>query len=222
MAANELRVVVAAAQEWTQLGIIASLERFPSVTVVGTASSGDEAVAAAIESTPSVLVLRPTPPQLDPVDVARCLQEASSATPLLVLTRRRNSAGDTRLAVESGAYAPASCVPTNAPPDVLRSALDLTAVGFVVRGAEAQSMDGAGPSLPFRKGSELAELPELTDREKAVLAHLMGGLTNKDIAAQLSVSVRTVEARLSNLAAKLGVHSRQQVILRVLKSSLVD
>lgn len=58
-----------------------------------------------------------------------------------------------------------------------------------------------------------ADLEELTEREREVLAFLAEGLSNKEIAARLYLSVRTVEGHLTNAYGKLGVHSRTEAAL---------
>ena len=60
---------------------------------------------------------------------------------------------------------------------------------------------------------EGADLEDLTEREREVLALLAEGLSNKEIAARLYLSVRTVEGHLTNAYGKLGVHSRTEAAL---------
>jgi DNA-binding CsgD family transcriptional regulator len=61
---------------------------------------------------------------------------------------------------------------------------------------------------------KLATLIEpLTDRERDVLHRLVGGSTNREIADELGISVRTVESHLGNLYGKLGVRGRQEALL---------
>ncbi|MBA2529554.1 MAG: helix-turn-helix transcriptional regulator, partial [Euzebyales bacterium] len=61
----------------------------------------------------------------------------------------------------------------------------------------------------------VSALDDLTRQERAVARLVGAGLSNRDVAAELVVSVKTVEFHLSNVYAKLGLSSRGQLILRV-------
>lgn len=70
------------------------------------------------------------------------------------------------------------------------------------------------PSPGNHNAMKLASLIEpLTARERDVLDRLVGGSTNREIADQLGISVRTVESHLGNLYGKLGVRGRQEALL---------
>ena len=79
-----------------------------------------------------------------------------------------------------------------------------------------------GPAIAKRLLNYLTDLtsttprgafPELTDREREVLILLAKGLSNKEVAQRLYLSVRTVEGHLANIYDKLGVHSRTEAAL---------
>ena len=100
-------------------------------------------------------------------------------------------------------------------PDEHPAALGV-AIRQLVRGDPYLSPSIARALLERRLQAEAAppaELPLLSDREREVLSLLAQGLSNKAIAAQLFLSVRTVEGHLASLYARLGVHSRTEAAL---------
>jgi DNA-binding NarL/FixJ family response regulator len=89
--------------------------------------------------------------------------------------------------------------------------------------AALERFDGLGAALwAERAAAELARIPgrgrapsELTETERRVAELVADGLSNKEVAARLFVSVRAVEANLSKVYAKLGVRSRSQLAARL-------
>jgi DNA-binding NarL/FixJ family response regulator len=61
----------------------------------------------------------------------------------------------------------------------------------------------------------------LTDRERTVLDHLIRGLTKKEIAARIGLSIHTVDTHLRNVYEKLQVHTRSGAVAKALKEKLV-
>jgi len=146
---------------------------------------------------PSVLVWWPGSDQLDSVP------DHAGATRLLIILP------DLRVP----ATVPADCSLFS--PDEHPAALGV-AIRQLVRGDPYLSPWIARALLERRLQAETApaaELPRLSDREREVLSLLAQGLSNKAIAAQLFLSVRTVEGHLAGLYGRLGVHSRTEAAL---------
>lgn len=130
-------------------------------------------------------------------------------------------------ALRGRANAPRVIVYTGSPnPDVPRQAMALGAAGFCSKSdPPSQLLDtvmavAAGRMVfPFIDVGRLTNDPfaGLTPREREMLAALAGGLTNQQMAGQLSISLNTVKFHLKNLYDKLGVNNRAQAVAYYLK-----
>ena len=124
-------------------------------------------------------------------------------------------------------HAPRIIVYTGSPnPDVPRQAMALGAAGFCSKNEPPshlletiQSVAAGRMVFPFIDVGRLAADPfaGLTPREREMLAALAGGLTNQQMAGQLSISLNTVKFHLKNLYDKLGVNNRAQAVAYYLK-----
>lgn len=118
----------------------------------------------------------------------------------------------------------------------IQGALREGADGYLLKGLDSQQLHSAldevargnaalsGPVTRKVLASFRAEitaanrLADLTTTERTVLEHMAAGRINKEIAAELGVSIETVRTHLRNLFTKLGVHNRTEAVLELLKS----
>lgn len=158
---------------------------------------GLEVVPAGITPPPDVLLWDPAPGQEESLPAHR------KATAVLILTEEAEilTLAPGAAGLFSREEAPASLG---------------VAIRQVARGQEYLSPSVALALLQQQQESsdeEEADLEDLTEREREVLALLSEGWSNKEIAARLYLSVRTVEGHLTNAYGKLGVHSRTEAAL---------
>lgn len=104
-----------------------------------------------------------------------------------------------------------------ATPDEIVRAIDAVADGQVVFGGSAGRRVLSALSAPKRRGRVL---PELSDREREVLALVAKGLTNGSIAERLYLSDKTVRNHVSNIFTKLGVSDRAAAVARARDAGL--
>ena len=112
------------------------------------------------------------------------------------------------------------------PPTVLMAVIDSLSRSLegVLRAPATGDMNGAGvSSIPHEMGSCQGKwLASLTEREREIVALIGQGLSNKDIADRLCISVITVRHHLTSVFDKLGVSSRQKLLVRVHQYGLVE
>ena len=207
-----IRVAVADDHPVVRDGLVAMLETQPDFVVVGTAGSGDEALTMVARTDPDVLLLDLEMPRLDGVGVLRALAASSARVRVIVFTVFDT---DERIiaAVEAGA---AGYLLKGAP------RADVFAAVRVVAGGGSLLAPLAASAVLRRVRGEPAVGPSLTPREQGVLEHLARGLGNKQIAAQLGISERTVKFHVSAVFTKLGAANRTEAVTRAAQAGLIQ
>ncbi len=203
-----IRVLLADDHPVVREGLRRRLEGAPDITVLAEASNGVEALRLAEELTPDVLLLDMEMPGLSGVEVARRLRAAGSAVRVLALSAYRDEAYIYGL-LEAGAAGYLL-------KDEMMESI-VTAVRGVAQGEEGwfsrpvaeQVARWAVSGVPERKRSSLTSL---TKREQEVLALMVQGLNNAEIAEVLTITEPTVKFHVGNIYRKLGVRSRVKAI----------
>jgi DNA-binding NarL/FixJ family response regulator len=208
-----IRIAVADDHPVVREGLVAMLETEPDFQVAGTAATGVEAVALVARADPDVLLLDLELPELDGVGVLRRLTAEGARVRVIAFTVFDT---DERIigAVEAGA---AGYLLKGAPRAELFAAVRTVAAGGSLLAAVASSA-----VLRRVRGQAPAAGPMLTPRERAVLEALARGLGNKQIAARLGVSERTVKFHVSSLFAKLGAGNRTEAVTLAARAGLVS
>ena len=211
-----IRIAVADDHPVVREGLVAMLETEPGFTVVGAAGSGREALDLVAARDPDVLLLDLEMPGLDGVGVLRRLRDAGARTRVIVFTVFDT---DERIiaAVEAGA---AGYLLKGAPRADIFAAVRVVAAGGSLLAPVAAS------SVLRRVRGELGSAPAhatpaLTPRERAVLEHLAQGLGNKQIAAALGITERTVKFHVSSVFTKLGATNRTEAVTRAAQQGLI-
>jgi two-component system nitrate/nitrite response regulator NarL len=181
-------------------GISLCLSRQPQLEIVGEAGNGREAIQKARELKPDLMLMDIDMPQMNGLAVAELLHRELPATRVLILSMHSNTEYVIRI-IQSGAR---GFVLKEAPTEELVRAIEMVNAG------EAYfSPDVARVALnKFVQGAVAgSETPALTSREREVLMLIADGLSNKEIACQLNVGVRTVETHRERIMRKLDIHS---------------
>ena len=197
-----IRVLLAEDHALVRAGIRQLLSTAVGIEVVGEASNGFEAIAAAATLHPDVVVMDLSMPQLDGIAATRQIMAANPETRVLVLT----SFSDKERIVDVFDAGAIGYLLKDADPE------DLTkAVRAAFRGEMPLDPRAARSLLGARaRGRSTANL---TDRELEVLALVANGLPNKIIARRLEISEKTVKAHLTKVFQRIGVTDRTQAAL---------
>jgi DNA-binding NarL/FixJ family response regulator len=197
-----IRVAIADDHRVVRVGLEQLLATFDDVTLVGSASGGEEAVTMCASVAPDVLLLDLSMPDLDGVEVTRRLAGAGSETRVVVFT----SFSDRERIVQALDAGAIGYLLKDAEPDEIHSAIRAAARG------EAPLTPKAAAALLAERSSRPAAV-ELTGREREVLSLVVAGLANKQIARRLGISEKTVKGHLTNLFQRIGVADRTQAAL---------
>lgn len=198
MASPLIRVLIVDDHAVVREGIRHVLTGAGDFEVVGEASGGKDAVSLARSLRPDVVVLDLSMPDMNGLEVTRELRSLDPAPSVLILSIH-DHAEYVRRSIEAGTQ---GYLRKDSSPRELRDAVRAVHEGGTFFGAPAARhlMDAAS------RGAESVERGEtLTPRERDVLVEIARGCTNKEIAAALGLSVRTVESHRESLLRKLDV-----------------
>ena len=197
----------------------------PDMEVIGEASNGRLALALCARLEPDLVMMDVRMPEMDGLAATRELKQRHPGTAVLMVTMHENT--DYLLeALRAGA---AGYVLKDAPQDEV-----LGAVRQVVRGESPLDQalaarllrrvanDESLPRAGRRRFPGAAPVQPLTPRELEVLDLLKYGMTNRQVAQELYISVRTVKNHVEHVIGKLGVSDRTQAVVRALEMGLIE
>lgn len=216
MSEKPIRVLVADDHTIVRTGIRHVLEGEPGFDVVGEASNGSDALALAGELRPDVVVLDISMPGASGLQVAARLRTGSSPPRVLILSMHDNPEYVLE-SVRAGAH---GYLLKDTAATELR-----TAIRAVCRGDSYFSPPVARRLSAAVRGeldAEPAGLDQLTGREREVLEGIARGRTNKEIAAELGISFRTVETHRESLMKKLQIRTIAELTRFALGAGLIE
>jgi DNA-binding NarL/FixJ family response regulator len=209
MSVKILRVLIADDHGLVRRGARALLQARRGWRVVGEAANGREAVEKARELKPDVAVVDISMPELDGIEVIRQIREAVPDTKVLVLTMHESDQM-VRRALEAGALGyllksdlteclvKAVKAVSEGKRFLTPRVSEIVLEGFLKPSGDDQRRGGSGTRT--------------TPREAEVIRLLAEGKSNKEIAALLGITVRTVETHRAKIMLKLGLHSLAELI----------
>jgi DNA-binding NarL/FixJ family response regulator len=202
-----IRILIGDDHTILRAGLCALLNAEPGLEVVGEAADGPGVLRLAVELQPDVVLLDISMPGLTGIEVTRRLKETVPETRVLVLTMHTNG----EMLAEALRAGAAGYTIKMAPASDLVNAIHTVAAGdryihpAVADPAEARPSSAGGPGA-----GEVGQI--LTPRETEVLRLIAQGHTTRQIAEALQISIRTVRNHHTNLADKLGLHSRTELV----------
>lgn len=210
-----INIVIADDHKMVREGLKQLLELEPSFAVVGEASDGYECLDIVSKVKPDIVLLDINMPNLDGLQTLKIMRRQGMTNKVILLT-------------------------INSDADYVIRAMDYKCNGYVLKDSDFDTLKNAitlvndgeiyiEPSLTTDISSNLVKreivkerLENLTVRETEVLKMLSKGLLNKEIAAALNISERTVKNHVSNIFKKINVSDRTQAAVFAIKHNIVD
>jgi DNA-binding NarL/FixJ family response regulator len=211
-----IRVLIVDDHSVVRMGLRVFFDLQPDIEVVGEAADGSEGVAMARRLTPDVVLMDLLMPNMDGITAIARIKAERPETEIVTMTSF----------IEE---------------EKVTAALEAGASGYVLKDAEAEEVATAvraafagevhldpavarllAQRMRAKKTGEGEPVEPLTDREKDVIRLLGQGMSNKEIAAELSITERTARTHVSNILGKLNLASRTQAALWAVEHKLAD
>jgi two-component system response regulator NreC len=213
-----IRVLIADDHDIVRSGLRMMLMAEDDIEIVGEAASGREAVALARELVPDVVVMDVQMPDMNGIEATRLIKAEQPDCAVLALTIHE----DEQYFFQMLAAGAMGYVPKRAAPDDLVQAIRVVQSGQVFLYPSMASTLVADFVSRMEAGDAEASGEVLTPRELDVLTLIAEGLTNREIAEELVISVRTVERHRENIMSKLNLHSRIELVKYAIRKGLIS
>ena len=208
---SPLRVLLVDDHAMVRRGLATFLKIYDDLELAGEAVDGKEALDLCEQTKPDVVLMDLVMPGMDGIAATRAIREQFPNVQVLALTSFKENER-IQSVLEAGAI---GYLLKDITADDLADAIRLAHLGRGTLAPEAAQSMVKAANLPPAPGHDL------TDRERVVLALVVEGLNNTQIAAKLFVSPSTIKSHVSNILAKLGVTSRTEAATLALRHKLV-
>ena len=207
-----IRVMLVDDHTMVRKGLATFLKIFDELLLVGEAENGRAAIKLCNEVKPDVILMDMVMPDMDGATATSMIRQKHPQVQILVLTSFKEG-------------------------ELIKKALEAGAIGYLLKDVSADDLARAIRSAHVGRATlspeaaqslvETTNLPpapglDLTEREREVLALMVEGLSNSQIALKLSVSSSTIKSHVSNVLSKLGVTSRTEAVALALRNRIVS
>jgi NarL family two-component system response regulator LiaR len=206
-----IRVMVVDDHTMVRRGLATFLKVFDDLELAGEAASGQAAIQLCVQIRPDVVLMDMVMPDMDGATATRLIRKQFPTVQVLALTSFKEE-----ILVQSALQAGAiGYLLKDVSADELAQAIRAAHAGRATLSPEAAQALVNAASQPPAPGFDL------TERERAVLALMVEGLNNTQIAGRLTISPSTVKSHVSNILSKLGVASRTEAVTLALRNHII-
>jgi len=208
-----IRILIADDHLVAREGIVYLLSGSPGIEIVGEANNGREAILLIEELKPDLLICDISMPDFNGIELLKKLEESGRDVKVLILSMHK----DSEYIMKSFEYGALGYLPKNADEGELIKAIETIHQGEryltqEISNVLAQSMLASKSTVKYN----------LTTREKEIINNLVKGLSNKQIAAELFISIRTVDTHRTNIMKKLKVKNVASLVKLAMNENLCD
>src|SRR5215211_7606855 len=218
---EHIRILIADDHPVFRFGLRALLNAMPDTEVVGEVTTGEAAIALATSAQPDVILMDINMPGMNGIEATRRIRETNPDIRILIVTMLEDDSVFAAMRAGARGY----MVKGAEPSEVLRAIRAIADGEAIFSPAIAERLIHyfATPPTAASHATRSAEapiFPDLTDREREVLALIAQGLTNNAIAERLILSPKTIRNYITEIFSKLQVADRAQAIIRARNAGL--
>lgn len=206
-----IRVMLVDDHTMVRRGLATFLKAFDDLELVGEAADGEAAIQLCARILPDVVLMDLVMPDVDGVTVTRAIRQRFPMVQVIALT----SFKDEKLVQNTLQAGAIGYLLKDVSADQLAQAIRAAHAGRATLSPEAAQVLVLAATQPLQPGHDL------TERERAVLALMVEGFNNTEIAEKLVVSPSTIKSHVSHILAKLGVASRTEAVALAVRSHIL-
>lgn len=203
---NKLKIVLADDHAVVREGLKRLIGAESDMEVIGEAEDGASVIDQASRDHPDIIVMDISMPKTSGIEATRVIKKNAPEIKIIALTVHEDR-GYLQELLEAGS---SGYVLKRAAGEELIQAIRCVASGTLY--VDQRLVGNLISAMIHRRGNSKSSIDTLSDREATVLKLIAGGYTNKEIAAKLEVSVKTVETYKSRSMEKLGLRSRVDIV----------
>ena len=207
-----IRVMLVDDHTMVRRGLATFLKAFDDLELAGEAENGQAAIQLCAKLQPDVILMDMVMPDMNGAAATRAVRQQFPNVQVIALTSFKEEEL-VKSALEAGAI---GYLLKDVSADELVRAIRSAHAGRATLSPEAAQALVHAASQPATPGNDL------TERERAVLALMVEGLNNTQIAGRLTVSPSTIKSHVSNILAKLGVASRTEAVTLALRNRIIS
>jgi len=216
---NKISIILADDHQIFRDGIKSLLSDEENLEVVAEASNGDELLSLLKIYKPNILILDITMPKTSGIELAKIITEQYPDVNILILSMHKNE----DFVVNAMMNGAKGYLPKDTSRQELLDAINNIAHGDEYLGKLISSNILKSYIKKSRFGFERMDKDEpLTQREKEIIERVGAGLSNKEIADKLFISVRTVDCHKNNIMKKLKIKSTAELIIYGIKNKIIE
>lgn len=216
---KRISVLIAEDHAIVREGLCAILKLEPDMEVVGEAPDGRKALAMVIKLRPDVVLVDITMPGLNGLEATRQMVKALPATRIIILTAHDDDAY-VKSAVDAGAAG--FLLKQDSTVDVCAAVRKVHCGDIYYNPSIAKRFVRINPQSRDRSGKVERKATQLTAREKEVLKFIAYGKANKETAAKLGISIKTVEKHRGTLMNKLDIHDTASLTRHAIAAGIIE
>lgn len=213
---KKIRILIVEDHEVVIKGIKTLLEPYEDLEIVGYALDSDEAMRKVEELRPDIIIMDINLPEVSGIQITEMVSEQFPLSKVIYYTSHVDEELITQ-GFEAGAF---GYVPKNFKPQELIEAIHMVYEGQkFMKGIVSEKFIAS--YLKSEKDKKLKQDIPLSERELEVLKHMSLGLSNKQIADKLFISIRTVETHKHNLMKKLNIFSTAELVIYAIQNNII-
>ena len=213
---KKIKILIVEDHEVVIKGIKTLLEPYDELEIVGYALDSDEAMKKVDELRPDIIIMDINLPEVSGIQITEMISEQYPLTKVIYYTSHVDEELITQ-GFEAGAY---GYVPKNFKPQELIEAINMVNSGQkFMKGIVSEKFIAS--YLKSEKEKKMKQDIPLSERELEVLKHMSLGKSNKQIADELFISIRTVETHKHNLMKKLNIFSTAELVIYAIQNNII-